>query len=62
MSPKEKKELVGYLEKETDRLDKAIRNARTAERWGRVANWEQMRDAYLNTLNKLHEGPGGRSR
>lgn len=53
MSPKEKKELVGYLKKETDRLDKAIHKAHQTERLGRVVNYEQMRDALLITLNKL---------
>lgn len=53
MSPKEKKELVGYLKKETDRLTKAIRKAYETGRLGRVAHYEQMRDAFANTLNKL---------
>src|SRR3990172_124294 len=53
MSPKEKKELVGYLKKETDRLDKAISKAHKTGRFGRVANYEQMRDAFAHTLNKL---------
>ncbi|MBI4930095.1 MAG: hypothetical protein HY841_04970 [Bacteroidetes bacterium] len=53
MSPKEKKELVGYLKKETDRLDRAISKAQSTGRFGRVANYEQMRDALASTLNKL---------
>ena len=53
MSLKEKKELVGYLRKETDRLTKAIRKAHETERLGKVAHYEQMRDAFANTLSKL---------
>lgn len=53
MSPKERKELVGYLKKETDRLDKAIHKAHEIECLGRVVNYEQLRDAFLHTLNKL---------
>jgi len=56
MSPKEKKELVGYLKKETDRLDKAIRNANKTKRLGRVAQYEQLRDAFASALNKLITG------
>jgi len=53
MSPKEKKELVGYLKNETDRLDKAIRKAHETERLGRVTHYEQMRDAFASILSKL---------
>lgn len=53
MSPKEKKELVGYLKKETDRLDKAISKAHETGRYGRVAHYEQMRDALVSTLSKI---------
>lgn len=53
MSPQEKKELVGYLKKETDRLNKAITKAHETGCFGRVAHHEQMRDAYLSALNTL---------
>ena len=53
MTSKEKKELVGYLEKETERLTNAINEAQKNGSMGRTANHEQMRDAFRKFLNKL---------
>lgn len=53
MLPKEKTELIVYLKKETTRLTKAINKANENQRPGRAGNYEQIRDALLNTLSEL---------
>lgn len=54
MSKREKKELVGYLQKETKRLKDAIQRAEGKGDYGKVLHHQRSLDAYQKFLENIY--------
>jgi hypothetical protein len=60
MNNEQLQELIKWLTKQIDHTNKAIMEANSSQNFGREAQYEGMRDAFLRCLNQLNVNAGNR--